>query len=345
LDRLAGLRFSLDDESNATFVDALRKVREALDVPPEKNLFARRPWYAERSDALAVATVQGDADALDAFILLHRPLARHISKRLQRVYGMEADDAEQIAVIGLIHAARRFDPERGIQFSTYATYWIRRACLRLGSEAALPIRLPAHVLRTFFPLRRRIEKLASESGPGRANDELAHLSFGNERFFRQWTAFERALNVRSLSDRHEPEYFEARTLEAPVDGGSLEATLHEERVESLRAAMRRLNPRQSRLLRSRYGMEGEPQTLQQIGETEGITRERVRQILEAAKRKLRRSVERTGSRRPVTVSQAVLDHTSKVYEEISTDSAHTEPSGSSQPSVETLVSSGVPVLA
>jgi len=282
LDRLRGLRFSLDEEDDVTFVDALDRVRAALDVPPELNLFARRPWYAERSDELAVAMVQGDRDAFNAFILLHRPLARHISKWLQRIFGMDEDDAEQIGIIGLIAAARRFDPERGTQFSTYAAHWIRQACRRHGPDAALSIRLPAHIVQTFFPIRRRIEKLAAEFGPGRANDELARLSIDDPVFFRRWVAFERALNVRTLSDPLEPEYYEARAMPDSVDDEPVREGLQEERCARIRAALECLTPRQRRLLRLRYGLEGYPQTLEQIGQKERITSERVRQILMVA---------------------------------------------------------------
>ena len=68
--RLNGLRFSLDEESEVTFVDALHRVRTVLDVSPELNLFARRAWYAERSDELAMAMVKGEPEAFSKFILL-----------------------------------------------------------------------------------------------------------------------------------------------------------------------------------------------------------------------------------------------------------------------------------
>ena len=239
-----------------------------------------------------MAMVNGEPDAFSKFILLHRPLARHISKRLQRTYGMEADDAEQIAVIGLIKAARRFKPDRGYQFSAYATYWVRQACQSLGPDAALFIRLPTNVRSAFFPIRRHLEKVHTEFGPGRVNDELARLCAGDIRFFRQWLAFERALEVRSLSDRQEFEYYEARTAAAPADDEPLYRVLHGEHVERIRAAIECLPPRQRRFLRLRHGMEGDLRTLEEIGLVEGVTRERVRQIVLRAVARLRFFIER-----------------------------------------------------
>jgi len=345
LNRLKGLRFSLEEEADVTFVDALDRVRTALDVPPELNLFAKRPWYAERSDELAVAMVQGDRDAFNAFILLHRPLARHISKRLQRVFGIDGDDAEQIGIIGLIEAARRFDPERGTQFSTYATHWIRQACQRYGPDAALSIRLPTHIVQTFFPLHRRIERLAAEFGPGRANDELARLSIEDPVFFRRWVAFERALNVRSLSDPLEPEYYEARTVQDPVNDEPLHEGLQEERCERIRAALECLNPRQRRLLRLRYGIEGDPQTLEQLGQAERITSERARQILMVAERRLRAFVERELSDLVPLGTIGAPDYQRLIQEELRTGGPDAERIQEVQSLIDALCSPSVPVLS
>jgi RNA polymerase primary sigma factor len=287
LSRLGRLRFALEEEDDVTFVDALQRVRSVLDVSTELNLFAKRPKYAEQSDELAIAMARGDAGAFHAFILLHRPLARHVAKRLQRAYWIDAEDAEQIGILGLIAAAHRYDPERGTQFSTYAMHWVRQACQRYGPDAALPIRLPAYVVQSFFPLRRHMLRLASEFGPARANDELARLCSKDRRFYRQWLAFERALSVRSLDDRSEDEYFEARELVDTLAEEPAEALISEEWIERLRAALSNLDERDRRLLRGRYGFDGPPQTLEEIGQAEGLTRERIRQIQAVAERKLR----------------------------------------------------------
>ena len=284
--RLGSLRFSLDEEADATLVDALDRVRVALDVSAELNLFAKRPSYAERSDELAVAMRGGDAAAFHKFIVLHMPLARHISKRLQRWFGMDAEEAEQIGVIGLIQAARRFDPQRGYQFSTYATHWVRQACQRFGPDAALFIRLPSHIIQPFFTYRRHLEQLTLEFGPVHAREELLLRCLEDKRFHKQWQGFERALGVRSLSDRAEPEYRQACQL---VDAAALphEEQLRDEQTSLVRAAIDRLKPRHRKYLRLRYGIDCEPQTLEEIGKGERLTRERVRQVLMKAEERLR----------------------------------------------------------
>ena len=120
--RISGLAFSLSEEDDATLSDALNKAKRALDLNPEQELFARFPNYATRSDELAVAMRAGEPGALGAFCEFHFRLARKSSRMLLRWFGMEEDDAFQIACIGLVQAAHRFDPERGNQFSSLASY-------------------------------------------------------------------------------------------------------------------------------------------------------------------------------------------------------------------------------
>jgi hypothetical protein len=79
LGRLAHLRFSLEEEESVTLLDAVDRVRRTLDTRAELDLFARRPRYAERSDALARAMRQGDKIAFHRFLLLHWPLARKVA--------------------------------------------------------------------------------------------------------------------------------------------------------------------------------------------------------------------------------------------------------------------------
>lgn len=285
--RLESIRFSLDEEEDITIVDALHRVRSAFDVSPELNLFARSPSHAERSDRLATAMAQGDKAAFDQLILLHRPLASRLSKRLLRVYGLGADDAEQIAVIGLMHAARRFDPERGYQFSTHAFQWIRKACLSLGPRAALMINLPDHVLRRLFPIRRRSERLERAHGPERAQDELSRLRYGDDKFSEAWREFERALNIESLSDPNEDAYHESLAIPAPQEDEAIELILQRERRECVLSALSKLTTSYQQLLRLRYGIGCDETTLEEVSLEQGCTRKRIRRIQLSAEESLR----------------------------------------------------------
>lgn len=286
VNRLESLRFSLDAEADVTLVDVLERVRTTLDAPAELDLFAKR--YAKRSDELAVAMRNGDAGAFDDLIILHRPLARQLSTRwLHRWPGFDADDGEQIGVIGLIEAARRFDPKKGCQFSTYATYWVRQACQRLGLSAALFIRLPYENIQPLVAYRRYLERLTIEHGPARAKEELSRRCMAEKSFRQQWQGFERAVRIRSLSNRADSEYRQARRLAAPTLI-PLEQQLRDDQTAIVRAALESMRPRDQRFIRLRHGIDCEPHTLAAIGKGENITREAVRQALKKAEGRLRR---------------------------------------------------------
>src|SRR5690606_39031740 len=126
------------------------------------------PWYAEQTDALSEALSNGDATARHRLILLHQKLARKIAYRYHRMYGLDMDDAEQIAVIGLIEAARRFRPEYGYQFSTYATWWVRQACQRHVPDAVMPIRAPSYVYGPGHQAQRAFSTLSAGIGERQA---------------------------------------------------------------------------------------------------------------------------------------------------------------------------------
>lgn len=144
VERLQRLEFTFDEEEDATLTDAIARVRQALDNQSELELFAKYPRYAEESDRLATAMRNGVPGAFDEFVVFHQRLARRASRMIVRWVKIEPEDAEQIAMLGLMEAARRFDPQRGYQFSTLASYWIRNVCQRFGVYAGLPIRIPVH---------------------------------------------------------------------------------------------------------------------------------------------------------------------------------------------------------
>jgi RNA polymerase primary sigma factor len=290
LDRLSQLCFSLDEEDEATLIDALDRVRRVLDITPELNLFAKRPWYAKRSDELARAMRRGDVDAFHRFIVLHRPLARSVSKCLGRWFGLPEDDAEQIGILGLIEAARRFQPARGIQFSTYATLWIKQACRRYGPDVSFLIRVPNHAFWMCFRHAIDLTRLRLGGGPSSVRDRLHDLELLNPALADRWRAYVRATTVVSLSDREQPEYRSARQIRGP-NLGPLERVNREEMAALVRATLDRMHERDAEILRLRYGLDGDDQTLEQIGQSMGLTRERVRQIQSRAEAKLRELLE------------------------------------------------------
>ena len=290
LERLRGLSVSFQEEEGLTLTDVLSRVRLALQPDADYDLFAKYPKYAAKSDRLAMAIKNGEPGALQKFVEFHMPLARYGSRQAVRWFGMEPDDAEQTAMIGLIQAARRFDPDRGYQFSTYATYWIRQACQRLGLEWGLPIHVPVHYFWTCLKLSFEEPRLIATYGASAAREHFERMQLEAGVTPQQWRHFYLARHLSLFSEIDKRELAKA---DRPDDSVSDEESGFD-RVEVERA-LQTLHPRQSRILRMRYGFGQPVHTLQEIADTLHLTRERIRQIQEKAERKLVRFLREAGS--------------------------------------------------
>jgi RNA polymerase primary sigma factor len=199
--------------------------------------------------------------------------------------------------LGLMEAAKRFDPERNVKFISYAVWWVRQAILHALSEHARVFRLPQKLSGQVSKLRSQREKLKVELERAPTTEELAERT--------ERTAAEvEALMMASGDDV---------SLSAAVgDEGGLELgdTLEQEIIPSVEMEMIRnsfekriqsmvgeLDEKEREVIRMRFGLDGEePRTLQEIGETMALSRERIRQIESRAKEKLRRTREAQGLR-------------------------------------------------
>jgi RNA polymerase sigma factor (sigma-70 family) len=277
LSRLEKLRFTLTEEETITLVDALERVRDALDIQADLDLFVNKPRYAEQSDQLALAMKNGTGDDFHAFVLFHRPLAKWGTKRLKRWVGLDEDDAEQIGMLTIMRAAKRFRPELGFQFSTYATTSMHRDCHRLGPNLALIIRVPSNIYWTLMRVGRTLHRLDVRFGQPSGTRFLKRLSEQDPTFQCRWQRFRAATEIRSLSNLRSPEYKEALRLVAP-DGNPLAEILRQSMTsEVLASAIDSLSPDDATIIRLRYGLDGEPQTLESVGVLFGVTKERIRQ--------------------------------------------------------------------
>ncbi|HKI37200.1 MAG TPA: sigma-70 family RNA polymerase sigma factor [Gemmataceae bacterium] len=182
---------------------------------------------------------------------------------------MDAEDAEQTAVIGLLMAAKKFKPELGYQFSTYATHCIRRACQRLGPEFALAIRIPPSVFWPCFRIQRQLASMAARQVSKHALEEILTQIESDEVLSKNWPAFLRATSIQSLS--------QTTTLIDPILA-PVECIVQSEIGTTIRNAIDKLPRRNALIIRLRYGIDGPSHTLEAIGNRLGITRERVRQI-------------------------------------------------------------------
>lgn len=240
---------------------------------------------------LAKRAERGDQKARDCLVNANLRLVTSIAKKYQN-RGIALEDLIQEGTLGLIHAVDKYDWRRGFRFSTYATHWIRQALGRAVENQGRSIRLPSHAVESLGRIKRTREALAL-------------------RLHRTPTAAEIAAEVNMPVDKVETllrsETPEPMSLDAPAGesttrlGDLLPAEdTHSpssrvfRRVlrEEVRHALHALTPREREVLRLRYGFDEEtdaPMTLEQVGKTLHLSRERARQIEAAALQKLRRT--------------------------------------------------------
>jgi RNA polymerase primary sigma factor len=233
----------------------------------------------------------GDEAARRRVILSNLRLVVHIA-RGYRNRGLELADLIAEGNLGLIQAVDRFEPERGLRFSTYAAIWIRQSILRGVAEQSRAVRIPVQMFQQvsrFVRSERLLRaRLAREPRPEEIARELGISVPRAERLAGL------VAGIRSLDEGSSAAAFEQLSAEdlgaRPLSVEELvELQLQHEKIDRL---LRSLSAREEQILRLRYGfLDGVDRTLAETGEHFGITRERVRQIEARALEKLRRAIE------------------------------------------------------
>lgn len=284
VERVRRLSVSLDEEERLTLSDVASRAKDVLDADAETEVFFRSPGYSERSYELAVRMRAGGEAELHAFVMFHEQLAVWFARRFANLTA-DREGIQQEAMVGLIRAAKKYDLERGTAFSTYAFHAMQRSCL-YALPRLLPLgRIPDYQYWPIRRVQRRWEQGVARGGPDAGLDERDQ-AIEDEGLDQQVAAH----LLRRLHKSPMPKRFRhisrrrmsARECTHSADGRErtkhpVTAVMRGELSEILDTAIALLPEEDQVVLRSRFGLNGPECTLEQVGQSLGVTRERVRQ--------------------------------------------------------------------
>ena len=232
---------------------------------------------------------RGDREALRKLVEANLRFVVSFAKKYRNC-GLSFLDLINEGNIGLIEAAKRFNPKKNVKFITYAVWWVRQAIIHALSDQSGAFRLPQKQANLLYRIGKTISQLTLDLERNPTPDEIAaKLEIPVEEVTNLLQVADENVSLSTVIDE-EHEFHLSDKLEQDVIPPADMALLRSSLKDHLYACLGELDPKEQKVLRLRFGLdEGEPKTLKEIGEMMGLSRERIRQIEAQALEKLNRS--------------------------------------------------------
>jgi RNA polymerase sigma factor (sigma-70 family) len=252
----------------------------------------RLPAAVERR--LIDAAQAGDRRARGELVEAFLPLIAGVARVYRSSPTITRLELMQEGVVGLLRALEGYDPELGVPFWGYASWWVRQAMQQLIAELTRPLVLSDRALRQLAQLKRAHGDYLVEHGREPSGDELVTNTGLSHAQVGEMLALERI--PQSMDEPVQGAEGElgafGELLADPLAAGAYEQLLDHVEIEQIRALLGSLSDRERMILRARYGLDGAEQSLRDVGEQIGLSGERVRQIEQRALGKLRAAANR-----------------------------------------------------
>ena len=252
-----------------------------------KEMSAINLLTAEEEQALAARIAEGDQSAKDELVEANLRLVVSLAKHYQGC-GISLQDLIQEGNVGLMKAAEKFDASKGFKFSTYAAWWIKQTITRAIADQSKTIRIPVHMTENINRVRKVSRDLTTVLGHEPTDAEIAkelNVTVEEVKLFKSYMADVTSLDIQVGED-------EDTTIGSLIEDTNCvnpeKAAVKEAEKEILYSVLDTLSDREKDILIKRFGLEdGKPKTLEEVGMTYNLTKERIRQIENKALMKLR----------------------------------------------------------